>query len=134
MVEREQEQRRKQKVNFDRPHRARDLLPALSGDLVWIPDRREQGTIGDEIAPRSYKVETPSGTYRRNRRDIIRLPAEDISPGRPESHDSDSDETMSDDRSQSGESGRGLPSPLTHSLRQSSRVTYQPDYYDLCVH
>ena len=133
VVEREEEQRRKQKANFDRRHRARDLSPALPGDLVWIPDRREQGTVGDEIAPRSYKVETPSGTYRRNRRDIIRLPAEDISPGRSESHDSDSDETMSDDRSQSGESGGGLPSPPTHSLRRSSRVTYKPDRYDPCA-
>ena len=71
--------------------RARDLLPALPGDLVWIPDRREQGTIGDEIAPRSYKVKSPSNTFRRNRRDIICLSAEDMSPTRPESHDSDSD-------------------------------------------
>ena len=54
------------KANFDRRHRARDLSPAISGDLVRISDRREQGTVGDEIAPRSYKVATPSGTYRRN--------------------------------------------------------------------
>ena len=32
----------------------------LLGDLVWIPDRREQGTVGGEIAPWSYEVETPS--------------------------------------------------------------------------
>ena len=38
---REEEQRRKQKATFDWCHRARDLLPALPGDLVWIPDRRE---------------------------------------------------------------------------------------------
>ena len=133
MVEKEEEQRRKQKVNFDRRQRPWDLLPALPGDLVWVPDRREQGTVGGEIAPRSYEVETPSSTFRRNRRDIIHLPAEDISPTRLESHDSDSDETTSEDGSQSGESGGGLPSPLTHSLRWSSRVTYQPDRYDPCA-
>ena len=93
-----------------------DLSTALLGDLVWIPDRREQGTVGNEIAPQSYEVETPSGVFRRNRRDIIHLPTEDVSPTRPESHDSDSDETTSEDRSQSGESGGGLSSPLTHSL------------------
>ena len=98
-------------------------MPALPGDLLWIPDRKEKGTVGDEIAPRSYEVETPSST-RRNRRDIIRLPAEDISPGRPESHDFDSNETMSDDRSRLRESGGGFPSPPTHSLWWSSRVTY----------
>ena len=63
------------------------------------------------MAPRSYEVETPSGMFRKNRRDIIHLPAEDISPERPESHDSDSHEMTSEDRLQSGESGEGLLSP-----------------------
>ena len=49
VVQREEKQRQKQNVNFDRCHRAQDLSPALPGDLVWILDRREQGTIGDEI-------------------------------------------------------------------------------------
>ena len=40
VVEREEEQRQKQKANFDRRHMARDLSPVLPGDLVWIPDRR----------------------------------------------------------------------------------------------
>ena len=74
LIERKEELRWKQKAPFDQGHRAWDLLPALTGDLVWIPDRREQGTIGDEIAPQSHDVETPSGTFRRNRRDIIHLP------------------------------------------------------------
>ena len=80
-----------------------------------IPDRREQGTVGDEIAPRSYEVDTPISTFRRNRRDIFHLPTEDISPERPESHEYDS-ETTSDDKSHSGESGGRLLSPSTHSL------------------
>ena len=84
MVERE-ELRRKQKVNFDRRHRAQDMSPELPGDLVWIPGKSCR-TVGDEIAPLSYEVKTPSGTFRRNRRDIIHLPAENISPTRSESH------------------------------------------------
>ena len=67
-----------------------------------ILDRREQGTVGYDIAPRSYKVGTPSGTFRRNRRDIIHLPAKYISLGISESHDSDLNKTTSEDRSQSG--------------------------------
>ena len=39
------------------------VVTALPGDLVWVPDRREQGTVGDETVPRSYEMETPSGTY-----------------------------------------------------------------------
>ena len=84
------------KDTFDWHHRDRDLLPALPGDLVWIPYRREWQTVGDEIVPQSYEVEIPSGTFRRNRRDIICFLADDISPRRSEGRDSDS-ETTSDD-------------------------------------
>ena len=60
LVEREKKLRWKQKRYFDQRHRTQDLSPALPGDLVWIPDRREQGTVLDEIAPRLYEVDTPS--------------------------------------------------------------------------
>ena len=70
--EREDKLRWKQKVTFDRLHRAQDLSHTLPGDLVWVSDRREQGTVGDEIAPRC-EVETPFGTFRRNRRDRFHL-------------------------------------------------------------
>ena len=75
--------------------------------------QERQGTIKDEIAPWSYEVETPSGVFRRNRRDIIHLPIEDLLPTRPESHDLESDKTTSENRSQSG---GGLPSPPTYSF------------------
>ena len=88
LVEREEEARRKQTATFGGHHRAQDLSPTLPGDLVCLPDMREQVIVGDEIAPRSYEVETSSSTFRRNRRDIIRLPSEDISPTRPKSHNS----------------------------------------------
>ena len=64
---------------------------------------------------------------------VINLFAEDISPEGPESHDSDSDETTSEDKSQSGESEGGLPSPPTHPFWWGSRFTYQPDQYYLCA-
>ena len=94
LVEREEELRWKKKVNFDQCHRDRDMSPELPGDMVWIPDRRDQGTVGDEMAPRSYEVETPSSTFRRNRRDIIHFLTEDtcISPRRPEGQDFDSED------------------------------------------
>ena len=78
LVDREEELRQKQNLSFDRQHRARDLSPVLAGDLVWLPDRREQGIIGGEIALCSYQVKTPSRTFRRNRRGIIRLPVEEV--------------------------------------------------------
>ena len=92
---------------------AGNLSQALPGDLVWIPDRREQATVRDEMAPRSCEMEIPSGAFRRYKRDIVHLSGENISPGRTEL-DSDS-ETTSEGQSHSGESGGGLPSPPTHS-------------------
>ena len=50
---REEELRQKQKMNFDCRHRACDLSPVLPGDLVWVRDRRERGTVGNQVSPRS---------------------------------------------------------------------------------
>ena len=85
------------------------------------------------MAPWSYEVETPSSMFMRSRRDRIHFPSGDISPGSPASHNSDSEETTSEDRSQSGESGGGLPSPPIRSLRRSSSMTCNPDCYDPCA-
>ena len=108
-------------------------MPALPGDLAWIPDRREQGTVEHEMASRSCEVETTSGMFRKKRLDIINLLAQDISPTRPKSDDHDLEEMTTEDRSQLVVSGGGLPSPWTHTLRRSSRVTYNPDRYDPCA-
>ena len=76
------------------------MSPAFLGDLACIPDMREQGTIGNEIAPWSYEVETPAVQcmFKRNWRYIIHLPAEDISSTTPdlESHESNSEMTSDD--------------------------------------
>ena len=80
---------------------------------MWLPDRRERGTIGDEIAQRSYKVETSSDMFRRNRRDTIHLPGEEGSPG---VQDLDQ-ETTSHDPSQTG--GESLTSPVPPPRRST---------------
>ena len=41
---------------------------------MWVPDGESEATVGDETNHRSYRVKTDEGTYRRNRRAIIRLP------------------------------------------------------------
>ena len=64
LATREEELRQKQKWNFDCRHRAHDLSPALPGDLVWVRDRRKRGTVRNQVSPRSYRVETPSGSFR----------------------------------------------------------------------
>lgn len=64
----------RQKQSFDTRHRAKPLRTLEFNDEVWIDDRQESGTISSQVAPRSYIVDTPSGTYRRNRRGLSALP------------------------------------------------------------
>lgn len=39
-----------------------------------MTDRGSDATVVTEAAPRSYEVQTPDGTYRRNRRHLVVLP------------------------------------------------------------
>ena len=73
--EREENNRRRQKRNFDHRHRATELKPLRSGENVWIPDSNSEGTVIQMTNPRSYVVSTPDGgRLRRNRRDLLPLP------------------------------------------------------------
>ena len=67
----------RQKQNFDSHHGVRELPPLAQGDTVWVPDRESEGTTQEEVAPHSYEVTTADGTYRRNRRDLIRMDSPD---------------------------------------------------------
>ena len=58
---REEEIKKSQKRNFDIRHRVRDLPKLEEGELVWIPDRRSEAVVQEEVAPRSYTVSTPDG-------------------------------------------------------------------------
>lgn len=40
---------------------------------MWLRDRQERGTVEEHVGPRSYEVETPSGSFRRNRRNLVIL-------------------------------------------------------------
>ena len=66
--------RERQHKNFNKYHRASPLKLLKSGDLVYIPDNERQGTIIEESSTRSYTVQTPEGTYRRYRRQLVPLP------------------------------------------------------------
>ena len=71
----EREMRDRLKKNFDSHHKARSLKPLDPGVCVWLPDMSTEGKVIRERAPRSYVIETPSGTFRRNRRHVIPMPA-----------------------------------------------------------
>ena len=68
----DEEIRKKQKGNYDKRHRSRDLAPLKEGDSVFLLDRREHGHVLRKAKePRSYYIATDSGTFHRNRHNII---------------------------------------------------------------
>ena len=71
MEQRDKEAKQRQKWNFNAHHGARSLPTLLTGDKVWVTDRKEEGIVMEEIFPRSYVVNTHSGTLRRNRKYLV---------------------------------------------------------------
>lgn len=67
--EKDAQEKRKQKTNFDLRHRARPLPPLEPEQNVWVrtDGRVDPGhVVNPTSAPRSYMVETSSGKVRRN--------------------------------------------------------------------
>jgi len=62
--------KQRQKSNYDRRHRVRSLSPLKEGDNVLLPDGAHGQMTRPADMPRSYQVETDTGTLRRNRRQL----------------------------------------------------------------
>jgi len=70
----EREKRRNDAKYFNKRHGARNLEPLVPGEDVWITDSRVQGTvISAHTTPRSYIVQVPQGTLRRNWHHLVSL-------------------------------------------------------------
>uniref|UniRef100_A0A0K8TCS4 Uncharacterized protein n=1 Tax=Lygus hesperus TaxID=30085 RepID=A0A0K8TCS4_LYGHE len=66
-------------------HRTRNEPSLNIGSAVYIPDRKEEGTVVEKVAPRSYSIVTKDGEVRRNILMLRLLPRarrEDVSPPR----------------------------------------------------
>lgn len=72
---REQSYRQKQKLNFDKRHRAHNMPILQPGDHVWVKDMQQRGTVVSKAeTPRSYIIETSGGNLRRNRYHLSHTP------------------------------------------------------------
>ena len=92
--ESEQRFRKKQKQVYDRRHRVANLPPLPDNTPVWVDG--ESSTVPCEVkkqasSPRSYIINTPSGTLRRNRFHLQVAPAN--CPGTDETSPNDSVES-----------------------------------------
>ncbi|MCG7878633.1 MAG: RNase H-like domain-containing protein [Candidatus Thiodiazotropha endolucinida] len=62
------------KLSYDTRKRARHFQPLENGDRVYVKNLQTDGSIvKSTIFPRSYIVDTPRGTVRRNRRHLVKL-------------------------------------------------------------
>ena len=83
----ENQQREKQRENFNKRHRAVISKPLVRGDSVWIPEMEKRGTVIKQKRTRSYLVQIDDGSvYQRNRKHLKWLPKcidEDVPPSQP---------------------------------------------------
>ena len=140
----------RQKRNHDAHHGARELTPLKPGDRVWIPQRQREGEVQEEVAPRSYTVESGGDAIRRNRRDLIRLPDSeqvtthsgvgeqiDAEPGEQaqpnNEHTDDPDDNTpidSNDKNTANDPTETPRSNVRFSVRRSGRHSGPPDRFD----
>ena len=79
IYEKEAAYRANMEENFNARHKPHTLEHLPNGVTVWVSDRKEKGVVvRKDSAPRSYHVQTPSTTVRRNRQQIVRLPEPEI--------------------------------------------------------
>jgi transposase InsO family protein len=130
LIAREKQLREKQKRNFDRRHGVRELPVLTEGDLVWLSDRKERGTVGEQIGPRSYEVETPSGSFRRNRRSLVTLPQALEETQNIPTQSTDGLQDVIQTEIESTETNVFPTVPATPIARRSTRITFQPNRYD----
>ena len=77
VAEKDRREKEKQAENFNARHAAKELPTLLPGDVVYVTDRERAGTVLSETTPRSYLVQTPEETFRRNRSQVIQMPQSD---------------------------------------------------------
>ena len=116
--EREEQYKARVQNNYDQHHGVIELEPLDPGQKVWIPDRGEEAHVVQEAGTWSYQVQTPEGTYRRNRQALVDLPNSDTI-----------DSNMTSD-AETNTPSQTNSSVSENSVRRSSRETCPPDRLD----
>ena len=76
LQKRESDVRTKQQQHFNSCHRSRQLVELYPGDSVYVNDGTisAEGKVVQQVAPRSYQVNTSHGSLRRNCKHLQLLP------------------------------------------------------------
>ena len=90
--------------------------PLETGDRVWIPESRSEGTVLTEVAPRSYQVSASNGVVRRNRHQLRVIP-------------SSATEERDEANIESDSSGCSQTTVADHYVTKSGTVSVPPNRY-----
>ena len=145
LAKRDQQQKERQKRDFDSKHQARPLKPLQPDDPVWVTDKQKPARIVGRAGKRSYHLQAQDGaSLRRNRHHLIFMPesATDAKHREDKEEDIDDDLILTDpaiEHESSGEQTPSDPSDLTNprdpgeqpvGLRRSGRISRPPIRYD----
>ncbi|UYV83311.1 K02A2.6-like [Cordylochernes scorpioides] len=131
-LKRKEGRRRKDmKSRYDRRCGATDMEELSEGDTVWITDMRTWGIVKQKAStPRSYMVDTPVGTLRRNRfhlrkGDTVQYPADPSTPTFSREELVENEKTpVVDYPSNDSEDGQIRTRKLVTKVREASRPTF----------
>ncbi|XP_018369319.1 PREDICTED: uncharacterized protein LOC108765221, partial [Trachymyrmex cornetzi] len=102
---------------YDQRHRTHKLKELEAGQKVWITDRKTYGRVlRRREEPRSYEVETPTGTIRRNRAFLV--------PVQGDIEDSSYDQFISEPE-QGNQSGSAVEKTVEVTAKGASRTDSQ---------
>ena len=81
--------------NYDEIHATTPLPTLQPNDHVLVKDMDVEGTVKEAAGtPRSYQVETPKGTLRRNRAHLVGLPRGDMHTPSPKKQEVEKSESL----------------------------------------
>ena len=121
---RDNREKNRQKQNYDSRHGVRKQRSLIRGELVWLPDRKQEARVRTQVAPQNYTVTTADGTsYRRNRRDIVLIPE-------PQNRDEQTiPEQNASTQSVRPEQETAQEISPPQEPRKSTRISRPPDHY-----
>ncbi|GLV45938.1 hypothetical protein CBL_11735 [Carabus blaptoides fortunei] len=124
LADTEEQRRRKQKSQYDKRHRAKELDKLQVGDGAWIIDLRRVGVIRNKAKrPRSYVIETDKKMVTRNRFHLVPLKWENETEFHDDGWDDDSQPVGRADENQRVTVDPTPAPPVTTIAQTSGQVT-----------
>ena len=118
--------KQRMKRNYDRRHGAKELKELQPGDIVWLPDNKQEGTVMEKTNTRSYTVRVQDGTIRRNQRDLVALPDTSVE----EENSQESELPPQPQEESAGDTTSQTPQSENRLKTRSGRISQPPMHFE----